>query len=773
MEQQYSYPPGQVLMSGIKGITTKEAKCRPSKRRNLFGGLSLFLGLLLLFTMQGMAYGQIAQRGTATTATTTSPTLTITKPSGLAIDDLMIVQIVQGGTGNQINNPTATGWTLIAGSDIRSSNGERCRANLYYKKAGSADVSASNFSFTKHINSSNIEGAIIAFSGVNSTTPFDVTPGAVYTNIADDNALNASAIITVTANSAIIMFGAYNNDRSVSNWSIATVPAISLNELFTVPYNSTRDIGMGAAWALKSAIGSTGTGTAALNIGEWNGSLLVALRPAVASPTLTTGTLPAFGDVCPNTTEGPNSFTITGTNLTTANITVGALSGYTYSTTSEGTYTSSLSLTHAAGAYSQTIYVKFTPTLAQSYNGNIAVGGGGATSVNVVASGTGVNSPPTVTSPTSTAITTNTATLGGNITNIGCSSVTERGIYWSTTNGFADGAGTKVSVTPGPYSTGVFTVPVTGLSSSTVYYYKAFAKNSSGTIYTGQGTFTTANKTESSIIVTGTTNFTYNGLEQGPASSTVTGSTGAVSYSYSGTGSTTYVASPIQPINVGTYQVIATVTGDANYNAATSLALAFFIDKATPSATLAVSNSPTVYTGSAQSATVNITTSSVPGSVTSILTGGSATQTAASTYTVTASFVPNDNNNYNTLTGISVGNFVINKADALITVTPYSLPYDGNPHTSAFTAIGVESTPADLTALMDVSATTHTNGGTYTADVWSFAGNNNYNTANGTVDNAIGKIDATIVLTAFNGTYDGESHGVLSSSATGLAALDL
>lgn len=100
-------------------------------------------------------------------------------------------------------------------------------------------------------------------------------------------------------------------------------------------------------------------------------------------------------------------------------------------------------------------------------------------------------STPAISSPTSASVLSTSAVLGGNITSVGCSNVTERGIYYSTTNGFADGTGTKVSETPGPYSTGVFTENVTGLTPSTVYYYKAFATNSSGSVYTTQGTFTT------------------------------------------------------------------------------------------------------------------------------------------------------------------------------------------------------------------------------------------------------------------------------------------
>ncbi|MCW5906930.1 MAG: T9SS type A sorting domain-containing protein [Chitinophagales bacterium] len=117
-------------------------------------------------------------------------------------------------------------------------------------------------------------------------------------------------------------------------------------------------------------------------------------------PVLSATTLAGFGNVCVGSTAGPNSFTITGSNLTTANVTVGPLTGYTFSTTSGGTYTSSLSLSQGGGNYSQIIYVKLTASSAISYSGNIPVGGGGASSINVAATGTGIAIPA---APTGTA----------------------------------------------------------------------------------------------------------------------------------------------------------------------------------------------------------------------------------------------------------------------------------------------------------------------------------------------------------------------------------
>ncbi len=209
-----------------------------------------------------------------------------------------------------------------------------------------------------------------------------------------------------------------------------------------------------------------------------------------AATNLSVSTLTGFGSVCTNSTAGPNSFTITGTGLTSANVTVTTLSGYTYSTTAGGSYASTLSLTQSGGAYSQTIFVKFTPNAVSAFNGNIVVGGGGASNVNVAATGSGIDTAATISSPTSASIATTSVTLGGNITSIGCTSATEIGIYYSTSTGFADGTGTKVSTT-GTFGTGVFTQAVTGLTPNTVYFYKAFATNSGGSVYTTQGTFTT------------------------------------------------------------------------------------------------------------------------------------------------------------------------------------------------------------------------------------------------------------------------------------------
>lgn len=237
--------------------------------------------------------------------------------------------------------------------------------------------------------------------------------------------------------------------------------------------------------------------------------LKLAYTPA-ATPFLSTGTLTAFGSQCINGTYGPNSFTLTGTNLTSADVTVGASSGYTYSTTSGGTYTSTLTLTPSGGSLNQTIFVKFNPTAVATYNTNISISGGGASAVTVTPSGSGVNTTPTesVSSATAGSITLTSATISGAaISALGCSNVTAYGIEYSTTSGFTGGTGTQVAGTGfSGLAGGTFSAALSGLTSGTTYYYRAYATNAGGTSYSSTGSFSTLTANQ---IGTGTSTSSY------------------------------------------------------------------------------------------------------------------------------------------------------------------------------------------------------------------------------------------------------------------------
>ncbi len=100
---------------------------------------------------------------------------------------------------------------------------------------------------------------------------------------------------------------------------------------------------------------------------------------------------------------------------------------------------------------------------------------------------TGPATTPTVTTSAVSAVTTTTASCGGNVTSDGGDVVSVRGVCWNTT-----GSPTILdSLTSDGAGTGVFTSSVTGLTGATTYYLRAYATNSKGTAYGGERVFRT------------------------------------------------------------------------------------------------------------------------------------------------------------------------------------------------------------------------------------------------------------------------------------------
>ncbi len=96
-------------------------------------------------------------------------------------------------------------------------------------------------------------------------------------------------------------------------------------------------------------------------------------------------------------------------------------------------------------------------------------------------------SVPTITTSEITSITSNSAASGGNISDDGGASVTDRGVCWSISNNptIAD------SKTSDATGTGSFVSTLTGLNPNMTYYVRAYATNSVGTSYGNELSFST------------------------------------------------------------------------------------------------------------------------------------------------------------------------------------------------------------------------------------------------------------------------------------------
>jgi hypothetical protein len=110
-----------------------------------------------------------------------------------------------------------------------------------------------------------------------------------------------------------------------------------------------------------------------------------------------------------------------------------------------------------------------------------------------------------VTTAAVTGVTTTGATSGGNVTSIGGSPVTSRGICYATTTN-PTLANTVVS---GGAGAGSFVSNLNGLTPNTSYYVRAYATNTAGTAYGNQIAFVTTNPTAPTVTTAGSPIVSY------------------------------------------------------------------------------------------------------------------------------------------------------------------------------------------------------------------------------------------------------------------------
>jgi hypothetical protein len=131
--------------------------------------------------------------------------------------------------------------------------------------------------------------------------------------------------------------------------------------------------------------------------------------------------------------------------------------------------------------YESSIWINGVDTSSTHYKSNQLI------STYISLQGIGKSLIPTVTTNTIENILYTTASGGGNVTSQGSATVTSRGICWSTSSNptLSD------QHTVNGSGSGTFTSSMTGLTTNTTYYIRAYATNTIGTAYGDQETFNT------------------------------------------------------------------------------------------------------------------------------------------------------------------------------------------------------------------------------------------------------------------------------------------
>ncbi|MDD6582684.1 MAG: FISUMP domain-containing protein [Bacteroidales bacterium] len=192
-------------------------------------------------------------------------------------------------------------------------------------------------------------------------------------------------------------------------------------------------------------------------------SITVTVNPVV--PTVSTGSvvLTPNSATCGGDVNSDGGATVTARGVCWSASPNPTISGsYTTDGTGTGSFTSNLTGLTAGTTYYVRAYA--TNSIGTAYGNEVSF-------VAAVL--------PVVNTATPTNIMATSATCGGNVTNDGSAVVTDRGVCWSTTHNPT----TSNSHTTNGSGTGSFTSSLTGLTTGTTYYVRAYATNSLGTAY--------------------------------------------------------------------------------------------------------------------------------------------------------------------------------------------------------------------------------------------------------------------------------------------------
>lgn len=255
---------------------------QPDAQRRLSSvGITLLVGLavlLSLFVTSSAASGSTFFHSSSTATVSGSSSLTILAPAGVVSGDVLLAAVdADVSSGSTIVAPI--GWTLLR-SDSAVSSSARLTQSVYLRVAGSPEPNAWTWSFTS---AANVAGGIVAYSGVDPTSPIDATSGASATG--KIKRLTAPSLTAGTAGDLLVaLYGSVNKppqtpSAMTERWRRSVTGASS----------TLADSILSAAGTVSSPTASlAGQGTSA-GIAQ-----LVALRPSasVSSPQPPSSTSP-------------------------------------------------------------------------------------------------------------------------------------------------------------------------------------------------------------------------------------------------------------------------------------------------------------------------------------------------------------------------------------------------------------------------------------------------------------------------------------------------
>lgn len=225
----------------------------------------------MAYTISNLSQGTVA----------TGAACTIPKPSGLAVNDLLIAQCIWYNFSGVTSVTPASGWTQI---EFTSVGGAGPATATFYKLATSTEVAASNFTFTSDGSGDRVNiGAIFTIRGAKESNPGYVKAEATGSS---GTTITVGTITPSVASSLLLFFVAggisAGGTQSFSAYACATSNP-TWTELYDLNGTSGSDV-VSIACAYATRPETTGTGNLTATQSQTNqpwAAHVAALQPGI------------------------------------------------------------------------------------------------------------------------------------------------------------------------------------------------------------------------------------------------------------------------------------------------------------------------------------------------------------------------------------------------------------------------------------------------------------------------------------------------------------
>lgn len=246
---------------------------------------------------------------------TLSTTLTITKPTGLAVGDLMVAHLVRSDNDQNSRTWSLAGWTSAVDTQGNDTGIGSSGMAALYKIADSGDVAASNFIFTIGSAADLLAGAIYRISGHSPSAPINTSASAFINN---DETPSFNNTITPTFADCLLLMLVHHYSGSSSAKETSAYAITTSNPTWTEAYDNHNSTALTIASAYANRPELTATGNSSFTSSGDNttdcGSILLAIKP-IQDVTVS-------ADVLTVTVSLPTSTVQTGVNISVSPLSV-------------------------------------------------------------------------------------------------------------------------------------------------------------------------------------------------------------------------------------------------------------------------------------------------------------------------------------------------------------------------------------------------------------------------------------------------------------------